>query len=159
MSDEGSTGKSAVLSAKFTSSGKWTCAPFPQLRMTATLLAPFLFLTLAGPASARQETGPTASASISISISVAPSFGLRTKPGSIHSLQDGAPDDPGFCIATNGQYPALPVRLVRAKIEGNGFQPHGKGEPLPRCGASSDRPTAYQPANPLAVGLILISPE
>lgn len=158
MSDEGTARKKAHLSAKFTLGGKSKRAPFSGPGMTPTLIAPLLFLALTGPATARQETGQTASASISISISVAPRFGLRAKPSSIQPLEDGAADGPGFCIATNGQYPALPVHLVRAKIEGKGFQAH-QDELLPRCGASSDRPKGSRPAKPLATGLILISPE
>lgn len=115
-----------------------------------------LLLALTGPAVARSEAGPTSSASIEISVSVASRY--RIEPIGTGTLRPGNPAAGPFCMATNGQAPPLPIRLVRA-VDGPNAGERELGL-LPGCdGGDRTSQAEAKGIAGMAAGLFLVRPE
>jgi hypothetical protein len=136
---------------RFTFSGKGRAAvraaAWPAAASTA-----FLALLLTGPAPARAEIGPTSSASVGIQISVAPKFGLASRPQAMASGFSGR-----YCIDTNGERMALPILLIQSSPG----QSREASEPLPWCRpeGSAAVGNAERDAGDRVSSLLIIRPE
>jgi hypothetical protein len=140
------------LSGAFTSRGKrgastWFKGAWPG---AAAFL---LFLTLATPAAADPQLGPTSSASVGISVSVAPGFRLAPTISMLEETNISA----AYCIATNGAPTALPILLVQPNDGDAGDRPANR---LPWCEAGKDPPQGQARAEVSSPAkLLIIRPE